>query len=335
MRRPKRRESGPTRPYRWCTMGLVVILIGTGFAAARSQLLEDYRFKGRILDTAGQPVADVHITFRDVETGAHLVCQSQKDGTFDRRMIPHGVYDVTFEKDGYVSQTVHFDWSASPSGTVTKEVQIVLEGETAKARRELGTKSAALYDEAYDALTRGDCPTASQKAEELLKLGVGEWEYAVRFVLARCHAARDEFEPAVREYREVLTLRPDLFEAHFDLATVLEQMGSHAEALEEFGLAAELHPDDIEVQYNMGAILVRAQEFDQARPHLEMVVRSDSTHAQALKALGFVYLQGEKKDLKAAAEMLKTYLRLAPEAPDADSIREIVSAIAPPSKDQE
>jgi Flp pilus assembly protein TadD len=308
------------------TLGLALIWAGAA-ERTRAQLVEDYRFKGVIVDTEGQPIPRVRVTFRDTETGARIVFTSRDDGSFDRHMIPHAVYAVSFEKPGYVTHTQTFDWSASPPEPVTKEGRIVLESESARARRELGAKAAQLYEDAYAALAAGDCKHASEKAGQLLALGAGDWEYAVRFVLARCQAMSDSLESAVAGYRGVLALRPDLFEAHFDLAMVLERLGRHDAALQELEAAALLHPEDAEVHYNIGAIHVRAQKFDAARGPLESAVALDSTHAQAAKALGFVHLQSENKDLTAAARLLAKYLALEPQAADAEQIRAILASM--------
>lgn len=293
----------------------------------RSQLVEDYRFKGIIVDTTEQPISRVLVTFRDVETGARIVFTTELNGTFDRHMIPHAVYHVTFEKAGYATYTQTFDWSASPPSPVTKEGRIVLESEVVRTRRELGAKAAQLYEDAYASMAANDCVRARQKAEELLALGAGDWEYAVRFVLARCSAMSEALEQAVVQYRDVLALRPDLFEARFDLGLILERLGEHAAAIEQFEAAAGLHPGDAEVRYNIGAIHLRGLEFEAARPHLEKAVALDSTHAQAIKALGFVQLQGDVKNLAWAARLLRKYLALEPEAPDSAAIREILATL--------
>ncbi len=298
-----------------------------GPSAAAAQLIEDYRFKGKVVDTAGMPIPKVQVTFRDVETGGRIVFTTKDDGTFDRRMIQHGVYEVSFEKEGYVSRTERFDWSLSPTGTIVKEATIVLENQSVRAKRELGKKAAALYEEAYAALAANDCPTARRKAEELLALGAGDWEYAVRFVLARCYAIQGELGSSVYEYRNVLALKPDLFEARFDLGLVLERQGKAEEALVEYAAAAELHPDDAEVQYNLGAGLFRKQDLERARPHLEKAVALDSLHAQAAKALGFVHIQSQTKDLVAAKRLLQRYLDLEPDAADAAQIRALVQEL--------
>lgn len=309
----------------WVAAMAVSLLVG---APARGQLVEDYRFQGQVLDTGGKPLAGVQIVLQNPETGTRLVCTTHADGGFDRRMIPHGVYDARFEKSGYLPRVERFDWSAPTSEPVVKQARVVLESQVERARVELGTKAAKLYEAAYGALAAGDCDTASQKAHELLGLGAGSYEYAVRFVLARCLAMRDSTVAATREYRRVTEIKPDLFEAHFDLAALLEKQGDHPGALAQYATAARLRPEDPEVEYNMGAIEFQQKDFDAARPHLERALELAPDHAQAHKALGFTALQAEQKDLQGAATHLQRYLDLAPQASDAAQVQQILAALA-------
>src|SRR5262249_17946062 len=122
-RRHHHRIHRGVKMMRWITL---VMLIALAPVVLHAQT-EDYRFKGKIVDTAGKPVGGVRVTFKDVSNGAKITFTSEKDGSFDRRMIPSGQYNVTFEKDGYATRTEKFDWSASQAETKTIEAQVVLE----------------------------------------------------------------------------------------------------------------------------------------------------------------------------------------------------------------
>ncbi len=312
------------RAGRFCIGMLAVLFCAT---LVRGQLSEDYRFQGKVVDQHGKPIPTVHVILHDPERGTRIVFDTNEDGTFDRRMIGAGVYEATFEKSGYVSYRERFDWSASGAETIIKIAQIVLESEADRARMELGEKAAKLYQGAYAALQAGDYPTAREKAEELLSLGAGTYEYAVRFVIARSRAMQGELEPAVEEYGRVLALRPELFEGHFDLAGIFEKQGKHDEALLEYARAEALNPEDVETQYDIGVILLKEkQDYEQARAHLARAVELNPTHSQAIKALAFANMWAEKQDIAEGLRLLKRYLELEPEAADAGQIREILQS---------
>jgi tetratricopeptide (TPR) repeat protein len=305
-------------------LALVIVLV---VRVAHAQMVEDYRFRGKVVDDAGKPIAGAVITLRDLEGGSVIEIKTHDDGTFDRRMIPAARYEFAIEKPGFAPQKQTFDWSASTKETETVEVQVVLRTQKEDARQAMGKKAAALYEESYTALSKNDCATASAKAKEILTLGAGDYEYAVRFILGRCHAVNNENVQAIAEYEKVLALKPDFFEARFDLATTLEKQGQHDAAIEQYEQAAALKPSDAEVQYNVGALLLQRQKVDRARPYLQTAADLDSTHALAAKALGFAYLQGDNKDTVAARRYLERYLKLEPGAADAAEVRSIVAEL--------
>jgi tetratricopeptide (TPR) repeat protein len=292
---------------------------------------DDYRFKGKIVDTAGKPVGGVHVTFKDMSNGARITFMSEKDGSFDRRVIPSGQYIVTFEKDGYATHEEKFDWSATQSETKIVEAQVVLESQAVQGERQMSKEASGLYEKAYAALQAGNCDEATTEARALISKGAGAREYAARFIIARCAANQQKFDEAESEYRRAIALKPDFFEARFDLAGVLDREGKHDEAIQEYEAAAKLEPQSPDAQYNLGALLMQQKQYDRARPHLEAAVSADSTNAMAVKALGFAYLQGEKKDLKAAKRYLSRYLVLQPDAPDAKDIQAMIAEIKEPT----
>jgi len=307
---------------------LVALLILLGSAPlAWGQLSEDYRFQGKVLDQHGKPIPGVHLMLHDARRGTRIEFQSNDDGTFDRRMIPMGVYELTVEKAGYVPYLEHFDWSAAAPQTIIKIAQIVLESEADRTRKALGEKAAKLYEGAYAALVASDFPAARRDAEALLELGAGDYEYAVRFVIARSRAMQGEVDSAMAEYGRVLRLKPDLFEAHFDLAGLYEKLRKTDDALREYCRAAEINPVDAETQYDLGVIYMKEkQDYTQAQVHLAEALRLDANHVQATKALGLLNLWSAKPDIPEGVRLLKRYLELQPQAPDSTQIREILKS---------
>jgi len=312
---------------RWITLIMLIALAPVTLHAQS----DDYRFKGKIVDTAGKAIGGVQVTFKDLSDGARITFTAGKDGSFDRRMIPSAQYEVTFAKDGYATHTEKFDWSATQSETKTIEVQVVLESTSVQGEREMSKETSELYDKAYAALQANHCDEATSDARMLIAKGAGGREYAARFIIARCAASQQKLDEAVTEYRHVLNLKPDFFEARFDLAAVLDRQGKHDEAIQEYEEAVKLEPKNADAQYNLGALLMQQKQYDRARPHLEAAVTADSTNAMAAKALGFAYLQGEKKDLKSAKRYLSRYLALQPDAPDAKDIQAMIAEIKDPA----
>jgi Tfp pilus assembly protein PilF len=311
----------------------LTLLCWLGIAAsAPAQMVEDYRFRGKTVDTKGAPLPEVAVVLREAKSGRRITFKTGKDGKFDRRMIVHGNYVATFDKEGFVTLEQNYDWSATAPDVIEVESEVRLQsiedkqkGELDKASAELGKKSAKLYEEAYTAFTAGDCVKTEANTTELLGLGAGTYEYAVRYLRARClQKSNASAAEAEAEYRKVMELKPDFFGAWFDLAGLLETKGNHAEALKLYTRAAELRPDDAEVHYNIGAIHLKAGHFEDARVQLARTVELNPSHAAAVKALALVYIAADKKDLPQALTLFKRYLELEPAAADAAQIQQYV-----------
>ena len=73
-------------------------------AAATPAVAQTARFTGRVTNMVdGEPIAGVTITLRNVDNGAVVQIESNDDGRYFRRSLPIGRFEITFEKEGYVS----------------------------------------------------------------------------------------------------------------------------------------------------------------------------------------------------------------------------------------
>jgi regulator of sirC expression with transglutaminase-like and TPR domain len=77
----------------------------------------------------------------------------------------------------------------------------------------------------------------------------------------------------------------------------------------------------------LGITLISMRRYDEAEKELQRAVslKGGDSMAQAHKLLGGLYWH--KGQLKAAIEQLEVYLRLAPNAPDAEKIRTTVKEL--------
>lgn len=156
-------------------------------------------------------------------------------------------------------------------------------------------------------------------------------------------------------YRKAVSLAPDLAEGHYNLALALERLGRAAEAETEYRETLRLRPDYTPAALNLGAALYEQQRFsdavelyrqalsrdpgssrlrnnlaeayragddrDSARREFEKILKSDPAYAPAHYGLA-VLLDDEFHDAKRAAAHYRRYLDLAPDAADAERVRE-------------
>ena len=162
-------------------------------------------------------------------------------------------------------------------------------------------------------------------------------------------------EEKMRLYRAAIQLDPSLFEVHYNLALALEKTGRRAEAVEQYRETLRLRPAYTAAALNLGAALYAEKRYaeaidvyrealardarseatrnnlaeayraagarDQARREFERLLKDNPDYAPAHYGLG-VLLDDERGDRQRAAEHYRRYLALAPQAADAQQVRQ-------------
>jgi tetratricopeptide (TPR) repeat protein len=123
-----------------------------------------------------------------------------------------------------------------------------------------------------------------------------------------CQAGR--YDAAAELIGRVVRLRPDLAEAHSNLATALNGLGRFSEALDACRNAIRLKPDYIDAHYNLGTILTNLQRFDEALPAYQAAIALKLDHAGAHANLGATLQKLERP--QEAVTALNTAIRLQP-----------------------
>ncbi|MES2833010.1 MAG: tetratricopeptide repeat protein [Pseudomonadota bacterium] len=120
------------------------------------------------------------------------------------------------------------------------------------------------------------------------------WSYINRGInrVALCDPAA-----ALHDFDEALRLNPRLVEAMVNRAHVLRALGRHLEASSEYKRALQLQPDNSEILFQLGAVAMQLEKFDEALAHYTCVlaispmdVAALHNKAVALEKIG-LYLQ--------------------------------------------
>jgi cytochrome c-type biogenesis protein CcmH/NrfG len=130
-------------------------------------------------------------------------------------------------------------------------------------------------------------PEEVRQLEQLAKQApknAGAW-----IVLGNALMDSSRFGEAVDAYQKALALSPKNVDVRVDMGTCLKNSGRPEKAVEEFRKAIQINPGHLYAHRNMGVVLA----FD-------------------------------LKDKKGAAKEFEKYLELAPNAPDAGEIRQLV-----------
>ena len=128
-------------------LALLSALWGAGTASGQ---FREYYFHGKVVDTDKKPLDGVEIKLRDVATSRGYTVKTNKEGEFKFAGLPHGVYKVTFQKEGFAFKEDEWRFEA-PQDTMQKveipDVTLVSQELVAKAEQlksmEAEIKSAA------------------------------------------------------------------------------------------------------------------------------------------------------------------------------------------------
>ncbi len=112
-------------------------------------------------------------------------------------------------------------------------------------------------------------------------------------------------------YETMLTVSPDDYELHDDLALLYLGSGRPADAVRHFAASAKVRPDSAVAHYNLGTGLAMAGQFDPAIAEYERALALNPTYGAALGNMGSVLLQmGRGRE---AVQRLEQAVAMAPD----------------------
>lgn len=93
------------------------------------------------------------------------------------------------------------------------------------------------------------------------------------------------FESAVKTYKKFLAKNPKDDAAHFNLGRSYNKLNDDSEALKALRQAVKLKPDNSEYQIEMGEVLTKLAQYDEAVRVLKKVAAADETNLQVEEML--------------------------------------------------
>jgi tetratricopeptide (TPR) repeat protein len=177
----------------------------------------------------------------------------------------------------------------------------------------------AQYQKALDLIKTGDLRKAVEDLEAAIalypKFALALNELGVQYLRL------GEADKAVEPLRSASKLSPDGFNPHVNLGIALLETRQYAEAEAHLRDALKIGSTPTAHMY-LGLTLVRLKNFEEAQRELETAISGagDSPNlAQAHRYLGGLYWN--KNDYRRAVDEFEAYLRLTPNAPDAERVR--------------
>ncbi len=288
--------------YRNLFVMLMVLSLCVVFVLPCSAQYREYYIHGKVVDSEKQPLAKVKISLRDLKFSRGFSTKTNKEGKFKLAGLPHGVYQVTMEKEGYRTRTdewkfvtpqprikkVHVKTTVMVLETKLKEMETAKEmgdhltGATEKIREQdfdgalaLLEKIQAKNPEDANALyLMGVCYFKKKMLPEAMERFVKVIELAPSFPssyyqLGNCYMQKGEKDKALENYQKGLELKPGHFIALFNGGLILYEKGKHDEALDYFVKALAIQPDSPAMLEFSGLCYLQKEDYTKAREYLE------------------------------------------------------------------
>jgi tetratricopeptide (TPR) repeat protein len=285
---------------------------------------------GTIVSSSGQRIEKrVSIRLRSVTKGDRLSATDDY-GNFAFRGLPSGDYVVLIEKEQDfepLSQNVTIiQPNGMPPQTYYLNLRLQLKGRVEAKPGVLNAEFANVpkpalvhYDKAVEQAKNGDHPGAVEE----LKLAIKEYpSFMLAFnQLGVQYLTLNQLENADEAFRSALKITPDAFGVLVNRGIANFMMKRYGEAVPILRKALAKNDQSAVGHYFLGQSLANLGLFDEAETELQASVKLDKEKMkEAYRILAIIYAsRGAKKQ---AADELEAYLKLAPDTPDADKLKE-------------
>jgi tetratricopeptide (TPR) repeat protein len=309
-----------------CVAGLILTLAIPAAAQSTGMI------KGVVKDAQGQPVDGAKVSIDMTEgVSRHFETKSNKKGEFIQIGLQGGPYKVTAEKDKLISNTAEVRVSISRPA----EANLVLgAGNAAAASKEAAAKNAELkktFEEGVAASRAGNHDEAIAKFTA--SAAINESCYDCYYNIAFSESQKKDYDKAEAAYKKAIEIKPDYAEAYSGLANVYnatrkfdQAATASAKAMElSGGAAAAGGGGNADAMFNQGVILWNAGKIPEAKKQFEGAIAANPNHAESHYQLGMALVN--EGNLAGATTEFETYLKLAPEGPNAATAKGILGSL--------
>jgi Tfp pilus assembly protein PilF len=268
-------------------------------------------------------------------TRGNRMAMTDDSGNFLFTRLPPGSYTLTIDKEPDFEPITYAVEIIQPRGSPPQNYHVSLKlapraGETIKP----GVLNAAFADVPKVALEH------FSTGQELAKAGdhkgaIAALQQAIavypNFMLAYNEMGVEylrvnDLAKADASFKEALKISPEAFQPLMNRGMLLVQTKRFAEAVPLIRAALKAKEQSPVAHYFLGQALANLGDFDEAQKELLTAVKSgDPVVKEAYRTLAIIY--SSKGNKKAAAEQLETYLKLTPQAPDAEQLRQVIAQL--------
>lgn len=287
---------------------------------------------GRVFGPSGRPIESrVRIRLSTMARGDRI-STTDESGNFAFRGLPSGSYTITIEKEKDfepTSQSVDIrQYPGDRPQTYTANIRLAFKAGVAVKPAVLNAelvnvpqKARTYYDNAVELAKKNDHPGAIEQ----LKLATQESpSFTLAFnELGVQYLKLNQLDNADEAFQRALKLTPESFAALINRGIVNVMMKRDGEAIPILRKALKKNDKSPVGHYFLGQALANQGLFEQAEKELLASLELGKEEMkEAHRLLAIIYTsRGARKQ---AAEELEAYLKLAPNAPDAEKLKETI-----------
>jgi tetratricopeptide (TPR) repeat protein len=314
---------------------------GSHLAASTVQI--GNQISGHIFDDARRPVSQMYVELMNdlyqtiartrTDSSGFYVFTRLSSGRFKIKVIVTGTGYREQVQDVEINNFTHQTTTGTSSSKEFRELDFYLRtretdtGAVTNASpgvvfaQEVPAEAKKIYESAVRDL---DAKRDTQGLQELKKsIELFPSYYAALERLGTEYTRRGEYVAAVILLRKAVDVYPKGYQSLYSLGVALYSLNELASAIDMFDKATAISPNSVNSQLWLGKSLREKGQYEKAEPHLKRANELGKNRVpEAHWQLALLY--NHTKRNHEAADELEAYLKLKPDAPNADSIREMI-----------
>lgn len=290
------------------------------------------RLNGMCYDKDKKAVGGVKLTLEYLQFTNKKDIVSEKDGKFAFLGLGKGMVKITAEKEGFIRQTIGpIDVSGARRNpkvfiTLVRVTEVDPMGEKGNEARDIFSKANALFKEGQYKASLALFEDFRKEQPEMFEIGIN---------IGNCLLELKRYKEAITEFEKVIekiTTENPVVKGNTKLARLYASIGDvymRQDKLKDaegyFKKSLEIDPADHALAYNVAEIMFAAGKTDDAIKYYKMAIQIKPGWAKSYMQCGYAYLN--KGDTKSAIEYLKKFLEVAPNAPEAEGVKEVIKSL--------
>lgn len=329
-------------------LGILAVLLGAGNAIAQSGTNVSgnggkHTIQGSIyLPSGNTPDGQVSVSLQS-NTFTSLTVLADKSGAFAFRNLLPGTYSVVVDAGQnfeIARETIVID--PDPNVAITRTmnatkvftVPVYLQQKSTRQGKagivlaklaDVPKEAVKLYEKAIKLGQENKLEEANKELKAALLIHPN-FPYVLA-ALGVNYLRMAKLNEAIESLEAALKLEPDYFDAKLNLGIAYLNKKQFDDAEKKLSDAITQNATAVTPHYYLGIVFLQKQDLDKAKAEFEIAKKTKTEKELPLvhKYLGGIYWQTKQYDL--AVVELQTYLKLAPDAKDADKIRQTIKEL--------